>query len=219
MGLVGNDLKNIFVIGASGFGRESSDVLFAMKESGERIEVLGVVEDFPSQINLQRLDSREIAYWGKIDEFFNDSSSESMFVLGIDNPKIRSSIAIRLESMGYKPFNVIHPTATIGSEISTGAGIVTCAGAVTSTNVQLGNHVYVNPIVTVGHDSILEDFVSVNPNAVISGEVLVKSVPLIRANATILQGLTVGSEVIVGACACVTKNVSEKKIVKGIPAR
>ena len=38
------------------------------------------------------------------------------------------------------------------------------------TNVELGEHVHLNPHAVIGHDARLGDFVSVNPNATVSGE-------------------------------------------------
>ena len=41
----------------------------------------------------------------------------------------------------------------------------------------------------------------------------------IGSNATILQGVTIGDNAIVGAGAVVTKNVAANTIVGGVPAR
>lgn len=211
--------SQVVVIGASGFGRESLDVLNAMIEKESPIEILGVADDFPSPINLDRLTARGISYLGTIDDMIVSSDSEVSFILGIGAPAVRKKLVEKLESAGLKPFTAIHPSAVIGTEATIGEGSVICAGAVISTNVQFGQHVHINPNVTIGHDSILEDFVSINPGAVISGEVLVKTLTLVGASATVLQGLEVGRKTIVGACACVTKDVGNDVVVKGIPAK
>lgn len=219
MSLSKNKIQKVVVIGASGFGRESLDVLAAMQAAGDRIEIIGVIDDFPSEINLQRLANRGISYLGTTNEYLANSDADENFVLAIGNPQIRSNIVTVFLSNGRTPFTAIHPSAIIGTEADLDLGVVVCAGAVISTNVQLGRFVHINPSATIGHDSILEDFVSVNPNAVISGEVLIRTKSLIGASATVLQGLEVGENAVVGACACVTKNIERMKIVKGIPAR
>jgi acetyltransferase-like isoleucine patch superfamily enzyme len=73
--------------------------------------------------------------------------------------------------------------------------------------------------VTVGHDSVLGDFVSVNPAATISGECSIDSGALIGAAAVILQGRQVGSGSVVGASACVVRDVPASATVMGVPAR
>jgi UDP-3-O-[3-hydroxymyristoyl] glucosamine N-acyltransferase len=48
-------------------------------------------------------------------------------------------------------------------------------------------HIHVNLNATIGHDSLLESFVSINPAATISGDVHVRSRTLIGAGAIVLQ--------------------------------
>lgn len=216
---VPSGVSQVVVVGASGFGRESLDVLGAMIEAGSSIEILGVVDDSPSLENLKRLEARNIAYLGTIDDWIKETKSSSQYLLGIGNPIVREILVAKIETAGFTPFTAVHPTAIIGTQVSWSPGVIVCAGAVISTNVCLGRHVHVNPSVTIGHDSILEDFVSVNPAAVISGEVVVMQKTLVGAAATILQGLTIGKKVVIGASACVTRNIESGSIVKGVPAR
>lgn len=211
--------NSVVVIGASGFGRESLDVLEAMKEAGHSLEIIGVVDDNPAAINLQRLAERKIEYLGTLKEWIEGSPKSCKYVLAIGNPTIRHKLSALLDKSGFDAFTAVHPSAVIGSQVVFGSGAVVCSGAVISTNVRLGVHVHINPNVTIGHDSILEDYVSINPAATISGEVLIMEETLIGAATTVLQGLTIGNRSLVGASSCVTKDISAGKVVKGIPAR
>lgn len=211
------ETERIVVVGASGFGRESLDVIQAMQKHGAAVELLGVVDDAPSEANLQRLADREVPYLGTIEEWLATDVSGSRFVLGIGNPGVRKRLAKRLESAGLSAFSAIHPSALVGSESVLGPGAVVCAGSVLSTNVRLGRYVHVNPNATIGHDAVLGDFVSVNPASVVSGEVNLCEGVLVGAAATVLQNLTVGERTIVGAAALVTKDIPNDVVVKGVP--
>lgn len=206
----------VVVIGASGFGRECLDVLEAMIAAGSAIEVLGVVDDSPSVVNLQRLQDRGLNYVGTIADWLPHRGN-GRYVLGIGNPSVRREVANKLDAAGAQAARAIHPNATFGAETVLGDGVVVCAGSTISTNVRVGRHVHINPNATVGHDADLRDFVSINPAAVISGEVLVDSGTLVGAAATILQGLAIGAKTIVGAGSVVTKNVPAGAVVKGVP--
>jgi sugar O-acyltransferase (sialic acid O-acetyltransferase NeuD family) len=205
-------VSRVVVVGASGFGRECLDVLDAMVAAGDPIEIVGVLDDAPSEMNLQRLAARGVAYLGTVADWLQPGPEEVRFVLGIGSPQVRRVVAGRLEAAGLHPFTVIHPSAVVGSQPGFAEGVVICAGAVVSTNVSLGRYVHINPNATVGHDSTLEDFVSVNPAAVVSGEVLVGQETLLGAQSIVLQGLRIGRNT-------VTKDVADNVVVKGVPAR
>ena len=165
--------ERVVVVGASGFGRECLDVLEAMAAAGSPVEVAGVVDDGPSELNAERLAARGVPYLGTVDEWLTSRGSDERYVLGIGSPEVRRRLVDRLEDAGARPFTAVHPSATFGASVVVGEGVVVCAGATISTNVRLGRHVHLNPHATVGHDAVLDDFVSVNPAAVISGEVTV----------------------------------------------
>jgi len=210
----------IIVIGAGGFGRETLDVIAAINASTRDPfwDVIGVVDDAPAEIQIERLRDREIRFLGGIDanrELFDGIH----YVVGIGSPAVRARIAERVDAWGARPAVLVHPAAVVGTRVRLAPGAVVCGGAQISTNVRLGRHAHVNPGAIIGHDSVLEDFVSVNPGAIVSGEVAVGTSTLIGAGATVLQGLSVGGGATVGASACVTKDVAPGSVVVGVPAR
>lgn len=209
----------VVVVGASGFGRESLDVLDAMVAAGAALEIVGVVDDTPSEANLARLAARGVRYLGTRTAWLASNPTGVSYLLGIGSPGVRRRLVAELDAGGLTAVTAVHPSATFGAMTTLAEGVVVCAGAAISNNVRLGRHVHVNPNATIGHDADLHDFVSVNPAAVISGEVVVGSETLVGAAATILQGLTVGERVVVGAGAVVTKDVPSDVVVVGVPGR
>lgn len=212
--------RDVIVVGAGGFGHEALDTIEAHNGASPEaaLHVLGVADDSPSPVNLERLESRGYEYLGTI-EFAFASHPAACSVIAIGSPNVRQKIAHALTSAGIATVSVFHPTAIVGSKFVHGEGAVVCAGAVISTNVRFGDYVHVNPGAVIGHDSILGDAVSINPNSTVSGECSVASGVLIGAGAVVLQGLSVGAGATVGAAACVTGDVPASVTVVGVPAR
>jgi acetyltransferase-like isoleucine patch superfamily enzyme len=88
-----------------------------------------------------------------------------------------------------------------------------------TTNVSLGRHVHVNQGVTIGHDTVVGDYATLNPAAALSGNCVIEDEVLVGAQSCVLQGLTVGHGAVVGAAACVVRDVPAGLTVKGVPAR
>lgn len=209
----------VVVVGASGFGRESLDVLEAMIADGTDLDILGVIDDGITEINRERLGARGVLFLGTRAEWLPTHPADAQYILGIGHPGVRQKLVEELDAAGLKAFTAVHPSATFGARTTLDEGVVVCAGVAISNNVRLGRHVHVNPTATIGHDADLREFVSINPAAVISGEVVVESGTLIGAAATVLQNLSVGARVTVGAGAVVTKDVPPDVVVVGVPGR
>ena len=210
---------DVVVVGAGGFGRETLDVLEAMQAASPGLlRVLGVVDDHPSVRNRELLADRTAALLGPISAL-EAMAPTTRYLIGIGSPSVRARIEERLRVQGRAAFSAVHPSAVIGTRSTIGDGSVICAGVQVSTNVYLGRHTHLNAASVIGHDSVLDDFVSVNPAAVVSGDVRIGTETLVGANATVLQGLSVGDNVVVGASACVVSDVKPGLVVRGVPAR
>lgn len=212
--------RDIVVIGAGGFGREVLDVLEAWNHAhhGDKYTIRGVVDDAPSQINLDRLTARGYRHLGPLSTLEKMTPTPAV-VVAIGKPDIKRKVAAICADMGLHFPSFIHPTVIVGSQFTCGDGVVVSAGVVFSTNITLGDQVHICSGAIVGHDTVIADYSSVNPGAVVSGEVFIGESTLVGAGSVVLQGITIGSSVTLGAAACVTKEVLPGEVVVGVPAR
>jgi sugar O-acyltransferase (sialic acid O-acetyltransferase NeuD family) len=212
--------ERLVIIGAGGFGRETLGVVDAINDAAAEptFELLGVLDDSPSELNLARLAALGVRHLGTVADWLQGDAS-ALFVVGIGSPAVRQSLADRFEDRGHRAATLVDPRAHVGRAGTVGEGSVICAGVEISTNVTIGRHVHINPHVTIGHDSTIGDGVSINPAATISGDVTVEDRVLIGAAAVVLQGLVVHTGSLVGAAACVVRDVPTGTTVKGVPAR
>lgn len=141
--------------------------------------------------------------------------------VAIGDNYVRAAIAHRLaESMPQLQFaTVVHPSAVVSPTARIGAGTVVLAGAVVGVGADVGRHCIVNTRASVDHDGRIEDFASVAPGAILGGTVRIGTRTAVCLGAKIIQGIDVGSDVIVGAGATVVRNISDGVVVMGTPAR
>ena len=213
-------MPDLVIVGAGGFGREALDVHEAMRGAGRHggLRLVGVVDDAPTADTLDILAARGVPYLGTITEAIARAGSARL-VVAVGNPAIRAGIVADLARAGARWATLVHPASTLGVGSTVGAGSVICAGARIGTHVRLGEHNHLNANAVVGHDAVLADLVSINPAACVSGRVRIGSGTLVGANATILQGLAVGENAVLGAAACLTKDLPAHSTAVGVPAR
>lgn len=203
----------LVVVGAGGMGRETIDVARAAGR-----EVVGVVDDGPSSADLDRLARSGVAYLGDLDGWLS-SGSTTPWVVAVGDPTLRRRLTARLVRVAAPAPALVHPAATLGSDVLIGDGTIVCAGVRVSTHVRLGRHDHLLSNAVVGHEVVVGDHVSINPGAVVSGAVRIGADTMIGAGATVLQQLTVGARSVVGAGACVVHDVTDDVVVRGVPAR
>lgn len=207
----------LIVIGAGGFGRETLDVVDAVNAGSNvpRWALVGVVDDSPSEENLERLRVRGVSFLGGLEAI----PGHAWVAIAVGSPLARARLDAKLVGRCAGFATLVHPTAAVGSMHSAGDGVIVCGQSSVGTNVRLGRHVHLNPHSVIGHDAQLGDCVSVNPNATISGECVLESEVLVGAGAVVLQGVRVAARTVIGAAACVTRDVGRAQVLVGVPAR
>lgn len=212
---------DLVIIGCGGFGREVADIVDAINGVGEAEpawNLLGFIDDDPTVENTILIDNRGSRVLGSLDAVA-PHLQQTAYAIGIGSGDVRQSISKKTDELGLTAATLIHPSATIGANVELLPGAILCAGVRVTTNIKIGRHVHINLNSTVGHDSTIGDFATINPLVAVSGNCTIGALTNLGTHSAVLPGISVGTGAVVGASACVTKDVASKTTVKGVPAR
>lgn len=92
---------------------------------------------------------------------------------------------------------LIDPSVLVSKRVEIGEGSIICAGTIITVNIKIGNHVIVNLDCTIGHDDVIEDFVTIYPSVNVSGKVLIGECSELGTEMQIIQGKKVAPNTII----------------------
>jgi UDP-perosamine 4-acetyltransferase len=139
-------------------------------------------------------------------------------ISGIYQGETRIRLARRMERL-LSPISAIHSTAYMAVTASIGKGLQTYPRAVVNEGAKIGDYCVLGTNSSVDHDCRIGNGVNIMGAVALAGEVCVGDHSSICTNATVLPGVEIGANSIVGAGAVVTKNVPDNVVVVGVPAR
>lgn len=155
-------------------------------------------------------------------QFFEETEEHLVFgvVIPFGIPILKVNLYDKVKHLKNVVFpNIIHPSVTIGENVEMGKGNVLAAGATISPNVTIGNFCLINNNCNIGHDSVIEDFVVINPLSAVSGNVSVRQGAQLGGHSAVLQGVEVGEYSQVGLGAFLIKNLPKNEIAICEPAK
>jgi sugar O-acyltransferase (sialic acid O-acetyltransferase NeuD family) len=209
-------LKPIAIYGAGGFGLEVAMLVEQINQANWQWDIIGFFDDGVPEGEI----INNYPVLGGIHNL-NQYPNELALVLalGIASTKKKVFFQISNDKISY-PI-LIHPSVILGNEryVHIGEGSIICAGAIITTNINIGRHVIINLACTVGHESEIGDFSSLMPTTNISGEVKIGEATFWGTGSKAINGISVGSNVVIGAGAVVTQDIPENVTAVGVPAK
>lgn len=209
-------MKNLIIIGASGFGREVAWLVERINEKEPTWNLLGFIDDNP-KIQGEIINGYPVI--GNCESLKN--IQDAYVVCAVGASEVRKTIIDNICKLNSKInfATLIDPSAEMSNSVKIGEGTIICAHTIITVNVEIGSHIIINLDCTVGHDAILHDFVTLYPSANVSGTAEIGECSELGTGMQIIQGKRVGAHSIVGAGAVVIKDIPEKCTAVGSPAK
>lgn len=140
-------------------------------------------------------------------------------VVPMMTPGHRKNAAENAKSVGFSSFKpLVDSSAIVADDVIIEPGCQINAGSVVAAQSHLGRFVVINRSASIGHHSILQDYVSVGPAAVLCGECVIGRGAFIGAGAVLVPKVRIGANATVAAGAVVSKDIPDFGIASGNPA-
>jgi acetyltransferase EpsM len=140
-------------------------------------------------------------------------------VLALGNNRTRLALAARLDRLGLRWATIVHPSAVVMPSARLGPGTVVFPNAVVGSEAQLGAHVVVNSGVVLEHDSVVESGANLSPGVRTGGRIHVGEGAFISTGVTLAPRVKVGAWSVIGAGSVVVRDIGERTLAFGVPAR
>ena len=210
------DLKDLIIFGASGFGREVAWLVERINAKHPTWNLLGFIDD---NEDIQNTEINGYKVLGRTKDIV--SYPDAYFVCAVGASKVREKIIAKMKQVNpdIRFATVIDPSVEKSELVTIGEGTIICAHTIITVNISIGEHVIINLDCTIGHDAVLEDYVTLYPSVNVSGMTHIGHASELGTGMQIIQGKSVGVYSIVGAGAVVVKDIPDNCTAVGSPAR
>lgn len=207
-------MKDLYIIGAGGFGRDVAWLVERINEIEPTWNIKGFIDD-----NESRWGTKENDYvvLGGCD--YLKTLGEVYAVCAVGAAKVRKSVIEKIQESSIKFATLIDPSALISKRVEVGEGTIICANSILTVDIKIGKHVIINLDCTIGHDDIIDDFVTIYPSVNVSGNVHLGECSELGTGMQIIQGKTVAKNTIIGAGAVVVRDIEVSGTYVGSPAK
>lgn len=203
-------MDKIYIFGSGAQGRVVLDIFLSQYPMSSFYFVDDSIEKQGQLVNGVEIISQE--------KMFSQSQNPSIHV-AIGNNDLREKISNEFILKKCNLINAIHATAIVVPSAKIGVGNMIGIYSIVNSNARLGNGCIINTNVIIEHDTLVENYSSISPGAVIGGRVIIREKAFISSNSTIHARVEIGSKSIIGMSSVVTKNVENKEMVYGNPAK
>lgn len=203
--------KKLILIGGGG---HCKSVIEVAESAGYTI--LGIL-DIPEEIGKQVLDYKIIGVDDDIPQYID--KAEFIITVGfIKNSTLRIKLYNQVLEAGGKLATLIASTAHVSEYATLGVGTVVMHHAFVNAGAVIGNNVIINSFANIEHDVHIGNQCHISTGTMVNGDCRVGDNCFIGSQSVLVNGITVCSDVIVGAGSLVRKSICQSGIYSGNPA-
>ncbi|MGQ9455007.1 MAG: acetyltransferase [Armatimonadota bacterium] len=200
-------MRELYIYGAGGHGAVVAEIAHLLSYN-----IVGFVDANPD------LEGQKVLNWKVIGDE-DHIPVGSAVALGIGNNAVRAGLLERARKRCWELPVLIHPSAVISPSATLGEGTVVMAQVVVNARVRIGSGCILNTACSVDHDCEIGDVVHIAPGVRLAGSVKVGDRTLVGIGSCAVPGIVIGCDCIVGAGSTVVRNIPDRSLACGVPAR
>jgi sugar O-acyltransferase (sialic acid O-acetyltransferase NeuD family) len=209
--------KKLLLFPYGGNARESLLSVFAVNEIQEEWNIVGFIDDDPSQYGK---DCCGIKVIGGRDMLKEIPDAFVLAVPGSPTSYLRRKDIIGSLQLDQSRFaSIIHPSAVLAPDAVIGHNTIVMPNVIISCGVRIGSHCILLPNSVVSHDSVVGDYCCIGSNVSISGSVTIGSECYIGSGVKVRESVRIGNRSLVGLGSNVISDIEESIVVVGNPAK
>lgn len=210
-------MKDLYIIGAGGFGRDALEIALDMQEQVPDIpwRVKGFLTDIPGDF----YEKDTLGYDIEGDITHHKVYTDAVYAFAIADIAFKIKTTRDYLDKGAQFVNLIHPTARISRTAKIGMGNIISPGVNVNANAVIGNFVRIGTGTNVGHDAEIGNYSTISGLCGINGYVKIDKGVFAGSHAVFCPHAKVGEFATVGASSVVLKKVQANSKVFGNPAK
>ena len=209
------DMQDLILYGAGGLAKEVTTLVREINEKKEVFRLIAYALDDEWYHEGMKLRGLPVISRKSLIEHKDDV----VCACAIGYPKDRRRVQESLKQEGVRFTNLLHPTTRMGEEVIMGEGCIVQPYSSVMDDCKLGDGIFLNGYVTLGHETVVEDYVTCFPRSQISGQVKIGEAACIGTMSFINEKRKIGAEAVIAPGSIVFGNVKEGSHVMGNPAK
>lgn len=205
---------NLGIYGAGGQGRELLVLAQIINSSSSRWDDIFFIDDSKEP---DIICNKQVLSFKSIIEKYGCDDLE--IVIAVGEPSRRCILREKVKDTGYKLTSLVHPSVIIPEGTNIGEGTVICCNCFVSCNVTIGDNVLIQPLASIAHDSFIGSDTVISTFVCIAGGCTIGNETYIGMNVPVREKVVIGNQSIIGMGSVVTKDIPDKVIAYGYPAR
>lgn len=202
------------IYGTQGLAREVYIIAKKINSIENRWDTICFIDDIN---DIKKIESNRVYKFEEIEEKYKKSDLEVAIAVG--EPRIREKLYNKVIYSGMKAATLVHPGVYIDSTTSLGEGVIICEGCTITCNVVIGNNTYIQAHSVIGHDIKVGNHSVIGSNCQIGGADTIGDRVFMGFLSGTSDHISIGNDVIISAGAIVFRDLPEKVIAIGNPAR